>query len=97
MANVSCIWMVDLNWSAGRSIFIISKNNVYWGAILPVLYVPFIIIWLPERFGKEITFSVILAAVGGLVFLLGMWINGREYLKKKRKKELEKMELHDIE
>lgn len=78
--------------------FLLSRRtNVYWGAILPVLYVPFIIIWLPERFGKEITFSVILAAVGGLVFLLGMWINGREYLKKKRKKELEKMELHDIE
>lgn len=77
--------------------FLSRRTNVYWGAILPVLYVVFIIIWLPERFGKEIKFSVILAAVGGLVFLLGMWLNGREYLKKKRKKELEKMELHDIE
>ncbi len=77
--------------------FLSRRTNVYWGAILPVLYVVFIIVWLPARFGKEITFSVILAAVAGLVFLFGMWFNGREYLKKKRKQELEKMELHDIE
>ncbi|USG67762.1 hypothetical protein NDK47_10990 [Brevibacillus ruminantium] len=77
--------------------FLSRRTNVYWGAVLPALYVVFIFIWLPERFGKEITFSIIIAAVAGLVFLLGMWLNGREDLKKKRKKELEKMELHDIE
>jgi hypothetical protein len=77
--------------------FILSRRrNVYWGAILPILYIFFIFGWLSERIVKENTISLILAAVGGLVILLGGWINGRESLKNKRKKELEKIELHNI-
>lgn len=81
----------------GIQIFLSRRSNVYWGAILPVLYLVFICFWLYERIGTDSTFSLVLAAVGGLAVLLGIWNNGREALKKKRKKELEKMELHDIQ
>ena len=77
--------------------FILSRrNNVYWGAILPALYLLFIFGWLANRMVNGNTFTLIIVAVGGLSILSGIWISGRESLKNKRKKELEKMKLQDI-
>jgi len=77
--------------------FVLSRrNNVYWGAILPILYLVFIFGWLAKRMGNGNTFTLIITAIAGLAVLLGIWIKGREALKNKRKKELEKMKLHDI-
>ncbi|WP_232698453.1 hypothetical protein [Brevibacillus daliensis] len=75
------------------------RNNVYWGAILPVVYVmTFVYLWLFGTYftNRGVTFDLLLAIFGGEVVLLGTWVKGREALKKKRKKELEKMELQDI-
>ncbi|SDK48141.1 hypothetical protein SAMN05216187_10955 [Jeotgalicoccus aerolatus] len=80
----------------GVQFYLSRRKYVYWGAILPVLYIVFIVGWFFKKFGEEDTLSLILAGVGGLAFLLSLWINGRDYLKKKRKKELEKIELQDI-
>ena len=80
----------------GIQFYLSRKKSVYWGAILPVLYLVFIVGWFIKKFGELDTLTLILAAVGGLAFLLSIWINGRDSLKKKIKKEMEKMELHDI-
>jgi len=81
----------------GVQFFLSRRTNVYWGAILPVVYL-FSIKWLFfRRIGEENTLYLILAAIGGLAFLLSVWIKGRESLKKRRKKELEKIELQNIQ
>lgn len=80
----------------GVQFYLSRKENAYWGAILPVLYLVFIVGWFIKKLGEVETLSLILAAVGGLAFLLSVWINGRDSLKKKRKKEMEKIELNDI-
>ncbi|WP_210367122.1 hypothetical protein [Bacillus sp. REN3] len=80
----------------GIQFYLSRRRNVLWGAILPALYSVFIVGWFIKRFGQEDTLSLVLAAVGGMAFLLSVWISGREAVKKKRKKELEKMELQDM-
>lgn len=81
----------------GIQSFLSRRNNVYWGAILPVMYlVTFTYLRFSETFFVKNTSSFLFGVFGGLVVLLGAWANGRESLKKKRKKELEKMKLHDI-
>lgn len=80
----------------GIQFYLSRKENVYWGAILPVLYLVFIVGWFIKKFGEVETLTLLLAAVGGLAFLLSIWINGRDSLKKKIKKEMEKIDLHDI-
>jgi hypothetical protein len=44
--------------------------------------------------GKEI--PMLLAAFGGTALLSSIWVNGRKFVKDKRKKELERIELHDM-
>ncbi len=61
--------------------FLSRRNNVYLGAILPVVYlVTLIYLWFSETLFIK---STLLAAFAGLAALLGSWINGRESLKKK--------------
>ncbi|WP_428910060.1 hypothetical protein [Niallia sp. Krafla_26] len=88
-------WVIAL-LAIGIQVYLSRRENGYWGAILPVLYVIFIVGWFIKRFGEVDTLSLILAAVGGLAFLVSVWINGRESVKKKRKKEMEKIELQDL-
>ena len=80
----------------GVQFFLSRRTNVYWGAILPVLYLVFIFEWLSNRMDNGHPFHTIFVAVAGLMILLGDWAKGRDSLKNKRKKELEKMRLHDI-
>ncbi|MDM5291894.1 hypothetical protein QUF81_01140 [Peribacillus simplex] len=88
-------WLIFIG-IMGVQFFLSRRNNAYWGAILPVLYLVFIFGWLSNRMVNGNTFSLIIVAIGGLAILLGEWSNGRESLKKKRKKELEKMKTLDI-
>lgn len=80
----------------GVQAFLSRRANVYWGAIVPILYLVCIFGWWITREENVNTSSLIKVAVAGTVFLLGTWAKGRESLKNKRKKELEKMKLHDI-
>jgi hypothetical protein len=59
------------------------------------MYVIFVAyLWIVETHLANV--GNILVLVGGLALLLSVWNNGRESIKKKRKKELEKMKLRDI-
>lgn len=72
-----------------------SKSNLYWGAILPILFV----IWRTGLFvtgNNESFLSYILILIIGLLFLLGQWTNGRISLKERQEKELNKMQAHDL-
>lgn len=80
----------------GVQFFLARRTSVFWGAVLPVMYLIYIYGWLFERYGEGNTVSLVLAAFGGVVILLSIWINGRESLKRKRRKELEKINLQDI-
>ncbi|MCL1694694.1 hypothetical protein [Lysinibacillus sp. BPa_S21] len=80
----------------GIQSFLSRRTNVYWGAIVPILYLVFIFGWWFNGIENVTTYSLIKVAVVGSVFLLGTWAKGRESLKNKRKKELEKMKLYDI-
>ncbi|MDM5296342.1 hypothetical protein QUF81_24980 [Peribacillus simplex] len=71
--------------------FLSRRNNAFWGAILPVSYIGFLI-WFFLKVSDEFEMLFII----GLTILLGIWSEGRIYLKKKRKKELEKITLQDL-
>ncbi|GIN85181.1 hypothetical protein J6TS2_15670 [Heyndrickxia sporothermodurans] len=77
-------WLIAIG-ILGVQFFLSRRTNVYWGTILPVLYLVFISGWLSNRIGNGNTFSLILVSVGGLAILLGIWSKGRESLKNKRK------------
>ena len=82
--------------SIGAQFYLSRRANVYWGAILPLLYVTYIVWWYFKNIDEVNTFSHIFAIVAGLAFFLSVWINGREAVKTKRKKELEKIDLQNI-
>ncbi|WP_377890342.1 hypothetical protein [Alkalihalobacillus sp. R86527] len=72
------------------------RANAYWGIIIPIAYVIYFGWTFINTSEKVNSFSEVLAVVVGLVFLFSIWINGRESVKSKRKKELDKIELHNI-
>ncbi|ATO48401.1 hypothetical protein [Brevibacillus laterosporus] len=81
----------------GIQYYLSRRNNTYWGAILPVIYIAcFVYGKLTGLFNEGKEMSMILAALGGTALLLLVWIKGRTSVKDKRRKELEKIELHDL-
>ena len=81
----------------GSQYFLSRRNNTYWGAILPVIYFAFFsYASLSGLLKGGNGFSKFLIVFGGTSFLLSIWVNGRQAVKDKRKKELEKMELYDM-
>ncbi len=76
--------------------FLSSRERVWLGAIIPAFYV--LIIGILLKTGElELTYNRdIILLILGLVIFLSIWEEGRSSLKKKRKKELEKIESHDI-
>lgn len=75
--------------------FFSTRNNIYWGAILPVAYIVFLI-WMFVTNRIESTMGFILYLLLGMLFLGAEWNGGRKYIHGKRKKELDKMKTHDI-
>ena len=71
--------------------FLSSRNQVLWGAILPVSYIVSLL-WLYLKENKEFDLFLIV----GLLILLGIWSDGRIKIQKKRKKELEKISAQDL-
>ncbi len=77
----------------GTQYFLSRKSNVYWGAFLPVMYIAFIVYGkLSGLFTEDKDKDIIMILAGGTLLLLSVWANGRD----KRKKELQKIELHDL-
>ena len=75
--------------------FLSTRNNTYWGALLPVAYIVFVT-WMLITNRMDSAISYFLVLLLGLLFLIAEWSGGRKYLVEKRKKELEKMKIHDM-
>ena len=65
--------------------FLSTRDNVYWGSILPVAYIVFLT-WMLISNRMESIIIYILILLVGLLFLIAEWRRGRKYLFKKRKK-----------
>ncbi|MGZ9785879.1 hypothetical protein, partial [Bacillus pseudomycoides] len=71
--------------------FLSSRNNIYWGAILPVAHSVFLtLLFITNRI--ESTIGFILYLLLGMLFLCVEWNLGRKYFHKKIQKELDKIE-----
>ena len=75
--------------------FFSTRNNIYWGVILPVAYIVFLT-WQFVTNHIENTMGFILYLLLGMLFLGAEWNGGRKYLHEKRKKELDKMKTYDM-
>lgn len=75
--------------------FFSTRNNIYWGAILPVAYLVFLT-WSFVTNRLESIIGFFLYLLLGLLFLCVEWNGGRKYLHEKRKKELDKIKTHDM-
>ncbi|RAL24587.1 hypothetical protein [Thermoflavimicrobium daqui] len=81
----------------GVQYFLSRRDNAYWGAILPILYLMTMgYLWFFGTLSGS-TIDLVIAIFAGLIALLGAWASGRESMKKKRKRELEKMKSYDIQ
>ncbi|WP_256860574.1 hypothetical protein [Paraliobacillus ryukyuensis] len=78
----------------GVQYFLSTRNSVYWGGVIPLVFV----VWRTWIFFNEnekfLSYALILLL--GLAFLIGGWYEGRKALHKKRKQELDKMKSHDM-
>ncbi|WP_226669613.1 hypothetical protein [Metabacillus litoralis] len=88
-------------WSIAIVVLVIQfllsrREKAIWGAIIPFLYLIFMVYWIPNNYEDFSIFKLIIVAIGGLAVLFSIWINGREYLKKKRKKELVQIDLKNL-
>ncbi|MCR8644958.1 hypothetical protein NV379_20090 [Paenibacillus sp. N1-5-1-14] len=75
--------------------FFSTRNNVYWGSVIPVAYIVFLI-WMFVTSRIESNLGFILYLLFGLLFLIAEWSAGRKSLSQKRKKELDKIKTHDL-
>ncbi|MGI8351984.1 hypothetical protein NiCM35_19695 [Niallia circulans] len=75
--------------------FFSTRNSIYWGAVLPLLYIGFVT-WMLATDRIESFIAYILILLLGILFLLAEWSGGRKYLHEKRRKELDKMKSHDM-
>jgi len=71
------------------------RVSPYWGAIIPTAFLVFMIVILAKDHFHDMK-GGILATIGGLAISCGVWAVGRDSFHKKRKKELDKIELENI-
>lgn len=76
--------------------FLSSRKNPYLGGILPVVYIGFISFFFNKLMANSDHFSTWLMIMAALCGLLSIWIPGRERFKKKRQKELDRIELQNL-
>lgn len=76
--------------------YLSTRNNPYFGGILPLAYIIVISFFFTRLMSGNDKFSSWLAIIGGLAAFLSIWIKGRETVKKKRQKELERIELNNL-
>lgn len=77
--------------------FLSRREKSYWGATLPILYILFLIYGkMTSLFKVGHDKGIIFLGIFGTVILLGIWVSGREDVSKKRKKEMEKIEVQNL-
>ncbi|MCF3943414.1 hypothetical protein [Oceanobacillus alkalisoli] len=79
----------------GVQYFFSTRNNPFWGAIVPILFATWMTISFINGNIESFWFYLIILIIG-LLFLFEQWSEGRKSLKKKQEKELEKMQAHDL-
>ncbi|GGB40510.1 hypothetical protein F3157_16940 [Virgibacillus dakarensis] len=77
--------------------FLSTRKRAYFGAILPIIFTVFMWGWVFAKVKDGDTSDFYFAFILGLAILLGGWIEGRESLKKKRIRELNKMKTYDMQ
>lgn len=75
--------------------FLSTRKSAFWGALLPLCFAG-LMAYLKYSGLADGERDFWFMASLGTVILLSIWATGRETLKKKRKKELDKMESHDL-
>ena len=78
----------------GVQYFLSTRNSVYWGGLIPLVFVVWRTWILFNENEKFLSYALILLL--GLAFLIGGWYEGRNALRKKRKQELDKMRSYDM-
>jgi len=76
--------------------FLSTRNNVYWGGLLPIIYIATLISVQFYGIFEWSMMQFILFAIVGELFLVGYWMSGRKILASKRQRELEKMKAFDL-
>ncbi|MGE7915742.1 hypothetical protein [Lysinibacillus xylanilyticus] len=76
--------------------FLSTRNNMYWGSLLPIIYIATLISVQFYGIFEWSMMQFILFAIVGELFLVGYWMSGRKVLSSKRQKELEKMKAFDL-
>lgn len=81
----------------GIQYYLSTRRMAFWGALLPGAYLLFLVYFkFSETFDSSDDKNYWFMALFGMAVLLSGWISGRDSLEKKRKKELEKMQSHDM-
>lgn len=79
--------------------FLSRREQPYWGAILPILYIAFLVygemtsLFKPVGEGDK---GLIYIGILGTVILLLIWTDGRKVVSMKRQKEMEKLEVQNM-
>lgn len=76
--------------------FLSTRNKVFWGGILPGIYTSLLIYLKIYGVFDGHTKEFWTVSTLGITILLAIWATGRESLKKKRRKELDKMTTRDL-
>ncbi len=74
--------------------FFATRRHFLWGAILPIVFIGWRIYMVSTNDSNLLVNGVI--TIVGLLFLLVEWKSGRDAVKKKIEKELNKMQSHDL-
>lgn len=79
----------------GVQFFFSTRKNPFWGVIIPAIYTGYVT-WLFLDHQIESVIKYVLFLLLGILFLIAEWKSGRKYFHEKRKKELEKMRVLDM-
>ncbi|MFF2286612.1 hypothetical protein [Peribacillus butanolivorans] len=76
--------------------YLSTRKNPYLGGIIPIVYIGVISFFFNKLMDNNDHSSTWVILIVGLCGLLSSWISGRERFKKKRQKELERIELQNL-
>ncbi|AKO92922.1 hypothetical protein [Priestia filamentosa] len=76
--------------------YLSTRKNPYLGGILPIVYIGVISLFFNRLMDNNDNSSTWVILIVALCGLLSTWISGRERFKKKRQKELDRIELQNL-
>ncbi|MFD0084189.1 hypothetical protein [Priestia megaterium] len=76
--------------------YLSTRKNPYLGGIIPLIYIGVISFFFNRLMDSNDNSSTWVILIVALCGLLSSWISGRERFKKKRQKELDRIELQNL-